>query len=77
MPYWDHEKAIGSAGGLFVIPYTPPCTPYGGLRGVPVSIPATTGPGIKRPVNLLNIKYLPKSAMPGGVSNKGAWHKGS
>ena len=36
MPYWDHEKAIGSAGGLFAVPISPPCTPDGGLRGIPL-----------------------------------------
>ena len=39
MPYWDHKKAIGSAGGLFAVPIYPPCTPYGGLRGVPLRLP--------------------------------------
>ena len=35
MPYWDHEKAIGSAGGLFAVPiYPPPAPPDGGLRGI-------------------------------------------
>ena len=24
MPYWDHKKAIGSAGGLFAVPIYPP-----------------------------------------------------
>ena len=34
MPYWDHEKAIGSAGGLFAVPiYPPPCTPRWGTEG--------------------------------------------
>ena len=23
MPYWDHKKAIGSAGGLFAVPIYP------------------------------------------------------
>ena len=36
MPYWDHKKAIGFAGGLFAVPIYPPCTPIGGLRGVPL-----------------------------------------
>ena len=39
MPYWDHKKAIGSAGGLFAVPIYPPAPPYGGLRGVPLRLP--------------------------------------
>ena len=33
MPYWDHKKAIGSAGGLFAVPI------YPRLRGVPLRLP--------------------------------------
>ncbi len=36
MPYWDHKKAIGFAGGLFAVLIYPPAPPVGGLRGVPL-----------------------------------------
>ena len=32
MPYWDHEKAIGSAGGLFAVPIYPPLNPRCGTE---------------------------------------------
>ncbi len=49
MPYWDHKKAIGSAGGFFAIPIYPPAPPpYGGLRGVPLRLPELASLGSTR-----------------------------
>ncbi len=33
MPYWDHKKAIGSAGGLFAVLIYPHLHPRWGTEG--------------------------------------------
>ncbi len=55
MPYWDHKKAIGSAGGLFAVPIYPPCTPYGGLRGVPLRLPELAALGSKMSAPIFSV----------------------
>ncbi len=63
MPYWDHTTEACPDGQAFAVwSHLPPCTPDGGLRGIPLRLPESAE-GLR--VGCMNFT-CPHDQAPGG-----------